>query len=253
MFWKMLVAIILTIVAAVTTHNALLTIATFLVTMIIVFVIEGVRVVPQQNAWVVERLGKFHAILRAGPQLHRAVHRPRRLPALAQGSAARRARAGLHHQGQHPALRGRDHLLPGHRPAAGELRHVELRVRHHAARADHAAQRSRQDGTRQDLREPRRNEQAGRVGARRSRPHLGREGAALRNQEPDAAGSDPALDAGADHRGAREARADRQVRRPAPAGDQSRRRREAGQDPFTPKATRPRRSTRRRAKPARSR
>src|SRR5713101_9871414 len=26
----------------------------------VVFVIEGVRVVPQQSAWVVERLGKFH-------------------------------------------------------------------------------------------------------------------------------------------------------------------------------------------------
>jgi hypothetical protein len=26
----------------------------------IVFVIEGVRIVPQQSAWVVERLGKFH-------------------------------------------------------------------------------------------------------------------------------------------------------------------------------------------------
>ncbi|MCC6472921.1 MAG: paraslipin [Burkholderiales bacterium] len=32
----------------------------------IVFVIEGVRVVPQQNAWVVERLGKFHEILQPG-------------------------------------------------------------------------------------------------------------------------------------------------------------------------------------------
>jgi regulator of protease activity HflC (stomatin/prohibitin superfamily) len=31
-----------------------------------VFVIEGVRVVPQQSAWVVERLGKFHAILQPG-------------------------------------------------------------------------------------------------------------------------------------------------------------------------------------------
>ena len=42
---------------------------------------------------------------------------------------------------------------------------------------------------------------------------------------------DPARDAGADHRRAREARADRQVRGRAPAGDQHRRRREAGGDP----------------------
>jgi regulator of protease activity HflC (stomatin/prohibitin superfamily) len=32
----------------------------------VVFVIEGVRVVPQQSAWVVERLGKFHQILEPG-------------------------------------------------------------------------------------------------------------------------------------------------------------------------------------------
>jgi regulator of protease activity HflC (stomatin/prohibitin superfamily) len=33
---------------------------------IIAFVIEGIRVVPQQNAWVVERLGKFHEVLQPG-------------------------------------------------------------------------------------------------------------------------------------------------------------------------------------------
>jgi regulator of protease activity HflC (stomatin/prohibitin superfamily) len=34
-----------------------------------VFAIEGLRVVPQQNAWVVERLGKFHKILEPGLNL----------------------------------------------------------------------------------------------------------------------------------------------------------------------------------------
>ena len=38
----------------------------FIVAAIVVFVIEGVRIVPQQNAWVVERLGKFHAVLEPG-------------------------------------------------------------------------------------------------------------------------------------------------------------------------------------------
>ncbi|MCU0868770.1 MAG: SPFH/Band 7/PHB domain protein [Burkholderiales bacterium] len=33
---------------------------------IVVFVIEGVRVVPQQNAWVVERLGKYYTTLEPG-------------------------------------------------------------------------------------------------------------------------------------------------------------------------------------------
>jgi regulator of protease activity HflC (stomatin/prohibitin superfamily) len=38
----------------------------FIIALAIVFVIEGVRVVPQQNAWVVERLGKFHEVLQPG-------------------------------------------------------------------------------------------------------------------------------------------------------------------------------------------
>jgi regulator of protease activity HflC (stomatin/prohibitin superfamily) len=37
-----------------------------IVALAVVFVIEGVRVVPQQSAWVVERLGKFHQILEPG-------------------------------------------------------------------------------------------------------------------------------------------------------------------------------------------
>ena len=70
---------------------------------------------------------------------------------------------------------------------------------------------------------------------------LGRESAALRDQEPDAAGRDPAFHAGPDHRRAREARADRGVRRPrqeqinladgrAAVVHQQFRRREAGRD-----------------------
>ena len=41
-----------------------------LVTLLVVLIVvaKGVRVVPQQNAWVVERLGKFHAVL--GPGLN---------------------------------------------------------------------------------------------------------------------------------------------------------------------------------------
>jgi regulator of protease activity HflC (stomatin/prohibitin superfamily) len=37
-----------------------------IVALAVVFVIEGVRVVPQQNAWIIERLGKFHAVLEPG-------------------------------------------------------------------------------------------------------------------------------------------------------------------------------------------
>jgi len=38
----------------------------FIVALAAVFVIEGVRVVPQQSAWIVERLGKFHEVLEPG-------------------------------------------------------------------------------------------------------------------------------------------------------------------------------------------
>ncbi len=38
----------------------------FIIAMAAVFVIEGVRVVPQQSAWIVERLGKFHQVLEPG-------------------------------------------------------------------------------------------------------------------------------------------------------------------------------------------
>jgi len=38
----------------------------FIVALAAVFVIEGVRVVPQQSAWVVERLGKFREVLEPG-------------------------------------------------------------------------------------------------------------------------------------------------------------------------------------------
>ncbi|HUJ01605.1 MAG TPA: SPFH domain-containing protein [Usitatibacter sp.] len=69
MFWKTLVAIILTIAMAWLSHSAVATIATFLVAMLVVLVAEGVRIVPQQNAWVVERLGKFQTVLEPGMNL----------------------------------------------------------------------------------------------------------------------------------------------------------------------------------------
>jgi len=40
--------------------------AFLIIAIAVVFLIEGIQVVPQQNAWVVERLGKFNAILEPG-------------------------------------------------------------------------------------------------------------------------------------------------------------------------------------------
>jgi regulator of protease activity HflC (stomatin/prohibitin superfamily) len=66
MFWKVLVAVIVSIAAALVTQSPALTIATFIIAMIVVLIIEGIRVVPQQQAWVIERLGKFHEVLPPG-------------------------------------------------------------------------------------------------------------------------------------------------------------------------------------------
>jgi len=66
MLVKTVIAIILTIATAALTHNATATIAVFLIAMVAVLIIEGVRIVPQQHAWVVERLGKFDRVLEPG-------------------------------------------------------------------------------------------------------------------------------------------------------------------------------------------
>ena len=46
--------------------SSTLAIPFFFLATVIVFVIEGVRIVPQQEAWVVERLGKYHFTLVPG-------------------------------------------------------------------------------------------------------------------------------------------------------------------------------------------
>ena len=66
MFWKTAIALALTVAAAFLTQSTGVTVATFFVAMIIVVIVEGVRIVPQQNAWVVERLGKYSRTLEPG-------------------------------------------------------------------------------------------------------------------------------------------------------------------------------------------
>jgi regulator of protease activity HflC (stomatin/prohibitin superfamily) len=41
----------------------------FLIAVAVIFIMEGVRIVPQQQAWVVERFGRFHGILEPGLNL----------------------------------------------------------------------------------------------------------------------------------------------------------------------------------------
>ena len=66
MFPKLIGVIIATIMISQFEHTRGWTIPFFLLAAIIVFVFEGLRIVPQQQAWVRERLGKFHDILEPG-------------------------------------------------------------------------------------------------------------------------------------------------------------------------------------------
>ena len=66
MFAKLIAVVIATIAIAAVPDIRPFAIPFFVVALAAVFVVEGVRVVPQQNAWVVERLGKFHLVLEPG-------------------------------------------------------------------------------------------------------------------------------------------------------------------------------------------
>src|ERR1700691_1842025 len=66
MFAKIVGVFIVTIAIAFIPEARPFALPFFIVALAVVFVVEGVRVVPQQNAWVAERLGKFHQVLEPG-------------------------------------------------------------------------------------------------------------------------------------------------------------------------------------------
>ena len=66
MFPKLIAVLIATIAISQFPETRGYTIPFFVLAVAIIFVIEGVRVVPQQSAWVVERMGKFHSVLQPG-------------------------------------------------------------------------------------------------------------------------------------------------------------------------------------------
>ena len=66
-------------------------ISLFILVAALVFIIKALKVVPQQNSWVVERLGRFHAALLPGLNIV--------IPFVAQGSPARCAQPGLYYPG----------------------------------------------------------------------------------------------------------------------------------------------------------
>jgi regulator of protease activity HflC (stomatin/prohibitin superfamily) len=66
---KLIGAIVLTVIAAAIPETRGYAVWVFFIGVVTAFVIEGVRIVPQQFAYVVERLGRYHATLEPGLNL----------------------------------------------------------------------------------------------------------------------------------------------------------------------------------------
>jgi regulator of protease activity HflC (stomatin/prohibitin superfamily) len=69
MLSKLIIAIVLTMVAGAIPETRGYAVWVFFIAVVAAFVIEGVRIVPQQFAYVVERLGRFHGVLEPGLNL----------------------------------------------------------------------------------------------------------------------------------------------------------------------------------------
>ncbi len=69
MLTKLIIAIVLTVITGAIPETRGYAVWVFFIAVVAAFVIEGVRIVPQQFAYVVERLGKFHAVLEPGLNL----------------------------------------------------------------------------------------------------------------------------------------------------------------------------------------
>ncbi len=69
MFWKLAAAIIVAIIAAQVPGLSGYWFWVLVIGVMVAFVIEGVRIVPQQSAWVIERLGRYHGTLEPGLNL----------------------------------------------------------------------------------------------------------------------------------------------------------------------------------------
>jgi regulator of protease activity HflC (stomatin/prohibitin superfamily) len=69
MFWKLAIAVAAAIAAAAVPALSSYWLWILVIGVVLAFVIEGVRIVPQQSAWVVERLGRFHGTLEPGLNL----------------------------------------------------------------------------------------------------------------------------------------------------------------------------------------
>jgi regulator of protease activity HflC (stomatin/prohibitin superfamily) len=69
MLWKLGAAIAAAVIASQTPGLAGYWFWVLLIGVLVAFVVEGVRIVPQQSAWVVERFGRYHQTLEPGLNL----------------------------------------------------------------------------------------------------------------------------------------------------------------------------------------
>src|SRR4029453_17166921 len=67
MFIKLIIALVLSIGTYFATSTVKYAVWVFFIAAVVAFIMEGVRIVPQQSAYVIERLGKFYGVLEAGP------------------------------------------------------------------------------------------------------------------------------------------------------------------------------------------
>jgi regulator of protease activity HflC (stomatin/prohibitin superfamily) len=69
MFIKLIIALVLSLATGFATTSVKYAVWVFFIAAVVAFIMEGVRIVPQQSAFVIERLGKFHGILEPGLNL----------------------------------------------------------------------------------------------------------------------------------------------------------------------------------------
>jgi len=69
MFIKLIIALVLSLATGFATTSVKYAVWVFFIAAVVAFIMEGVRIVPQQSAYVIERLGKFHGILEPGLNL----------------------------------------------------------------------------------------------------------------------------------------------------------------------------------------
>ena len=95
-----------------------------LAVLVLIIIAKTAIVVPQQSAYVVERLGRYQRHARRRLPRAAAVRRHDPLPTLAEGDCRRHSGTGLHHPRQRPGRRRRRAVSQGAEPGARLVRHL---------------------------------------------------------------------------------------------------------------------------------